>query len=685
MSFLFPSFLFALSALSIPILIHLFNFRRYKKLYFSNVRFLQEVVQESRSRSRLKHWLVLVCRILIVAFLVFAFAQPYKPVKQGLVSAGGKAVSIFIDNSFSMNAVGQNGTLLEDTKAKAIQIAQSLNASDKVQLVTQDFDAAQERWLNKDEFIEELKGVKASPDSRMLSEIIKRQHENLNHSGSPVKEAFVLSDFQKSFSDISACKLEDNVSIAFVPIVAEARNNVSVDTCWFDSPIHIPGKTELVQVKLTNYSTEAVRDAPIRLFLNGEQKALSSFNIDPKSTVIVPLSFTPSNVVVQDAKVSIKDYPINFDDDLYFSFKLSSHIPILWIHPDNLEKDPYVLSLYGKDSLFTLKDASANHLDYSTLPSFRLIILDNLQSIESGMSHELLQYLAKGGNILVIPPVSDIKIDSYKDFLSSANCPYYEKQDTGTFKVDKLNLQSNIYSGVFEKKEHPNMDLPIVNKYYRISTALKSSSENLMRLENGKDFLDVSHYERGNLYLLAVALDDSYSNFQRHAIFVPTLYNIALFSISNPPLYYTMGDMNPIEAPDITLPQNTFFKIKADKDTISLLPERRVINSSVLLFVHNQVTLAGNYKLNAGDSLISGVSFNYNRKESDMSFIAAADLAKICSDAGMKNFSVLAVTGQSLPNVLQEVNRGTFLWKYCLLLSLLFLAAEQAILRLWKE
>src|SRR5579863_8723490 len=101
MNFLFPSFLYALSAVSIPVLIHLFNFRRYKKLYFSNVRFLKEVVQESRSRSRLKHWLVLLCRILIVAFLVLAFAQPYIPLKHGVISSGGKAVSIFIDNSFS--------------------------------------------------------------------------------------------------------------------------------------------------------------------------------------------------------------------------------------------------------------------------------------------------------------------------------------------------------------------------------------------------------------------------------------------------------------------------------------------------------------------------------------------------------------------------------------------------------
>ena len=120
---------------------------------------MQEVVQESRSKSRLKHWLVLLCRLLVLAFLVLAFAQPFKPNKQGTVTSGTKAVSIFIDNSFSMNAVNQDGTLLEGAKSKALQIAQSLNAADKVQLVSEDFDEAQERWLNKDEFMEEAEGI----------------------------------------------------------------------------------------------------------------------------------------------------------------------------------------------------------------------------------------------------------------------------------------------------------------------------------------------------------------------------------------------------------------------------------------------------------------------------------------------------------------------------------------------
>ena len=79
MAFVSPIFLYGLFALAIPILIHLINFRRYKKIWFTNVKFLAEIKQERQKRSQLKQWLLLAIRLLIIASLVIAFAQPYLP------------------------------------------------------------------------------------------------------------------------------------------------------------------------------------------------------------------------------------------------------------------------------------------------------------------------------------------------------------------------------------------------------------------------------------------------------------------------------------------------------------------------------------------------------------------------------------------------------------------------------
>ena len=115
MQFTYPAFLFALAALAIPIIIHLFYFRRFKKVYFTNVKYLEEIKEETSSRNKLKNLLILLSRILAICGLVFAFAQPFIP--QGdTVKKGNNAVSIFIDNSFSMNAVQNEIPLIDIAK-----------------------------------------------------------------------------------------------------------------------------------------------------------------------------------------------------------------------------------------------------------------------------------------------------------------------------------------------------------------------------------------------------------------------------------------------------------------------------------------------------------------------------------------------------------------------------------------
>src|ERR1700744_1284379 len=105
MHFLYPAFLFALAALAIPVIIHLFNFRRYQQVYFSNVQFLKEIQEQQSSRKNLKERLILATRMLAIFFLVFAFARPYIPGQNTANAGKQQVVSIFVDNSYSMQTL----------------------------------------------------------------------------------------------------------------------------------------------------------------------------------------------------------------------------------------------------------------------------------------------------------------------------------------------------------------------------------------------------------------------------------------------------------------------------------------------------------------------------------------------------------------------------------------------------
>ena len=225
MEFVNPSFLYGLLAIAIPIIIHLFNFRKFKRIAFTNVRFLKEVKEETQSKSKIKHLLILLSRILAIAFLVLAFAQPYLPAEKS-ETYNKNAVSIFIDNSFSMDAEGETGRLFEVAKKYANDIAASYSNTDKFQLVTNDFEGKHRHFFNREEFLEIVVDVESSPISRNVSEIIKRQTTDLAAKENFNKVIYFLSDFQESTTDLEQLQTETGITTNFVPILSNSKNNI---------------------------------------------------------------------------------------------------------------------------------------------------------------------------------------------------------------------------------------------------------------------------------------------------------------------------------------------------------------------------------------------------------------------------------------------------------------------------
>jgi len=153
MEFVNPLFLFGLLAIGVPILIHLFNFRKYKRVYFTNVRFLRELKEQTKKRSQLRHLIILLLRILAIICLAVAFSQPYIPFSKNRVKADSRnAVSVYIDNSFSMEAMGSKGPLLEEARQKAREIAGAYKSTDIFQVLTNDFEGKHQRLVSRDEF-----------------------------------------------------------------------------------------------------------------------------------------------------------------------------------------------------------------------------------------------------------------------------------------------------------------------------------------------------------------------------------------------------------------------------------------------------------------------------------------------------------------------------------------------------
>jgi hypothetical protein len=230
-----------------------------------------------------------------------------------------------------------------------------------------------------------------------------------------------------------------------------------------------------------------------------------------------------------------------------------------------------------------------------------------------------------------------------------------------------------------------NIDMPVVYKHYIINETARSGYEDILRLQNGEHFLCLGKLEKGRIYLSSVPLDDTWSSFPKHTLFVPAMYRIALLSESAPPLYYFAGSDDPIGISGDSIPVREVCKIRKVDSYYEFIPEIRYAGGNLLLYPHDQVKEAGHYYLSEGNQVLKGIAFNYNRKESEMSFFTAAELKTGLKQAGVKNFAVIQARKSPLTKQITEMSQGTPLWKIFIIMTLLFIAAEIALIRLIKE
>jgi hypothetical protein len=697
MQFVYPTFLFAFASLSIPIIIHLFNFRKFKTVYFTNVRFLKEVKEETQAKSKLKHLLVLLARLLALSFLILAFAQPFLPHSHITIPKGIKAVSVYIDNSFSMDAENKSGRLLDEAKKDAREIVSSYKATDQFQLLTNDFEGRHQRLMNRDEFLENLEEVKLSPALKTISEISTRQADILNHSGAGkgAKTAFVVSDFQKSTWDAEKLRNDTNIAYHLIPVIAEEQKNLYIDSCWFDSPVRKLNRPEYMHVRIRNASSQEYSNIPMKLFINGQQKTPSSFSIGANGKVDTVIAFTVREPGWQEGRVEITDSPITFDDVFYFSYEISRTLPVLCIAPAAPVADKKAVlhplsNLFHKDSAFAYTETNENAIDYASLGKNSLIITTNLNSISSGLGQELSRFVQNGGSLLLFPG-AHADLSAYGGFFNSLGLPQFAEPDTARLPVEQLNFDQEIYKdGVFEKKagaasrSSSQLDLPVVFKHYPMKRKSRSGEEFLMRLRNGDIFLAKYPAGKGSVYLCSAPLGDEGSNFSKHALFVPTILQIAFFSQQQHKLFYTIGSNEVITLNGSPASGESVFHITSPDQKTDIIPDHRIIDAKTEIFVRNQIAAAGNYFLKANTEVVQGLSFNYDRKESDVRTYKPEELKLICEKAGWTNFSLLETGSKGLLSNMSELDQGKKFWKWCVLLALLFLGAEVLLLRWLK-
>jgi Aerotolerance regulator N-terminal len=691
MQFLFPYFLAAAGVLAIPVIIHLFYFRRYKKVHFTNVKMLKEVKEESSSRRRLRNLLVLLARCAAFLFLVLAFAQPFLP-SNDMSQQGSKDVSVFVDNSFSMQMLSKEASLLDLAKVRARQIVEAYANNDRFQVLTNDFEGKHQRLVSKEDALTLIDQIKATPERKPLSKVIARQKLCLDSGKSDNEIAWVLSDFQKNSTDVSAVS-DTNMTVHLVPMQSVEERNISIDSVWFDSPIQILNQPVLAYIKLTNHSTSPVENLRMSLQYDNQTKPVGDASIAAGAQITDTVSFNIIKTGWHNAVFRVTDYPVQFDDEYYVSFDVARQINVLVVQEANTNR--YLQRALNSMPIFKTDYQQTRAIDYSKLPDYQLIILQEAAQISTGLAQELKTFTENGGAVLVFP-APQANESSYGSLMQTFGMGNLGNLVRAPEQVATINFDEFVFRDVFLQKS-ANLRLPSTQAAFQIPAG---RGESILTYRNGNSMLSRHRAGEGSVYLCAAPIDEQYSDLVKNGeIFVPMLFRMALSGKKVQPLAYTIGSDRVIETRHAlnsnsneaayrmvgrrALQEGATSEAKSDPATnAEFIPEQRIIGSKLLLSPAQQTLQSGWYDLKATkDSTFATFAFNYNRAESALTKTTAEEL-----NAQLKpNMSVISTESNTqMAGIVGEKNQGITLWRWCIVFALLFLALEVVFLRLWK-
>lgn len=675
MTFVHPWLLWGLFLTAIPILIHLFNFRRYKTVYFTNVQFLKEVTEETAVRSKIKHWLVLAARLLAVIFLVLAFAQPVIPIKKNNNAAAGgtHGVSIYVDNSFSMDAEADEEKLLNRAVRRAREITTAYPADARFQLLTNEFTSRQQRLVTKEEFLSMLDEVRLTSIVRTLDEVHAHQQKTFTDAGIDKKTVYWISDFQKNMVDF---KGDTTTEIGLLPLQPAQQHNLYIDTAWLEQPALYQDKPATLLVKITNTAGKDVEDARLTLSIDGQVKAIADYSVGAEASVFDTISFSVRDTGWRKLEAKVEDYPVTFDDSYFLALKVTGQVDVLAIN--EAQEGKYLQALFSNAEKFTFRNQQAAQLDYAKLKYYSLIILNNLATIPSGLAYELKQYLENGGALLVFP---DAKADvlSYNNFFTGIHVNELTGMVNEPQPVTYLNKEHELFQDVFEEIPN-NISLPEAKLHFTAAQRVQNDEQKLLGFRDGSAFVSAYNSGNGKVYVCTTPLDAASTDFPVHALFVPMLYKMALSGGNAGKASYILGKDEVIEVENTLAGADAIYKMKGAQD--EFIPRQKAAGAKVLLTPGEEADQAGIYTVYTGNENEGAlVALNYNRSESQLTYYTPSELKEMYPQ---QNIRLLDAVAADLGGIVKEMEHGIILWRWCIALALLFLGAEVLLLRFLK-
>ena len=679
MEFVHPERLWFLFLLLIPIVIHLFHFRKRKTLYFSSLRFIQFLEKEQQSTRKLKHLLVLLTRMLALAAVIFAFAQPQLQ-KDASANAGKPALLIYLDNSFSMSAIGTEGSLFSEGRELAKRMLEEVKPDTRVLICSNQLNHSEQRFQSKAEALRYLDKLDVYALSRSLDDVLTWQqrqierHQSQKENLGQIQQIFI-SDFQQSQAKLKAQKPEPNQAFYAYQLKAQQIQNAYIDSIWFAKPTHQRQTEQTLMVRVQNFGEQAKKRLELQVKI-GKIKRTMFLQIGANNSQIASFPYTEINKNFVQGEVQINDQQIHFDDTWYFSYEVPERTNIYLIEEAN--SSPNVARAYAVEARYNVQTSSPGEVAANTLAEADLIVLNGLDEISSGLRDELSTAHQNGQRILIIPG-ENIRLNDYKPLLQALSLPELGPLQSNALNLQRINDEDPFFKGVFEKKQE-RLNVALVKKAYGIQNQAQSSATPLLISRSGQAL-----FMRANntAFLFTTALQSSFGSLVNQSLFPTILLRCGEYASERYPAYAILGKDAQIK---VRAKHQEEAPLRFISDQTEFIAQYIASPNQLRIQIGGSAALeklkAGIYELK-GTEVLAQLALNNNRTESKLELLEESALLELMETNGIKNCTFNQIKeGQSLTAI--QLDDTKSYWRYFLIFGLLCLFAELSLLKWWK-
>ncbi|MCH7770941.1 MAG: BatA domain-containing protein [Bacteroidetes bacterium] len=694
MTFLNPAILIGLAAATIPVIIHLLNQRKLKKIEFSTLIFLKELQKNKIRRVKLKQWLLLALRVLIILLIVTAFARPtLEGVSIGGTTSAAKTTALFIlDDSFSMSVVDQNGSYINQAKQIIKELLTNLEEGDEAGLilVSGDIEGEVAVTTNINSVVEKLQNINVSDASGTINSALIKASNLILESKNFNKEIYLLSDFQKdriaieqNLTNLSQA-LNERVKLYSFDFSGKEVYNIGISKLKVITKIFEINKPISFEVTVTNYSDQTANNLVVSLIVGGKRSAQKSINLTSNKAKIVQLEGTANKNGFVDVTVEIEDDEVSVDNKRFSSIFIPEKISVILLY------DKFNDIRFVKLALQSAADNGNLELDEKPLSKISTIKLNNYDAViiigskVIDRSGDLRRLLTDGGGVIIFPS-SEPDLVGFRGILNSLKLPqakeliYYSEQVNKTVDFEKIDYDHPLLQNIFRDEQKKEIESPIIQNYYKISPMGKGRS--IISLLDGSSFLSEYDFEGGKIFVFNVPPVLEWSDFPIKSIFAPLIYKsvVYLSAKDRNNSEYIAGEPLNINISRRTLPIIKVIRPDRSEDLINLNGN----DSDFLNF--SKTYLSGNYKIYSGVDLLEIISVNTEQLESNVNYILDDEFEDYLKEINFKEAHIKITKGEDPVTLILQARFGSELWRYFLIAAFLLALIEMTIARSAKK